>query len=76
MSSLSFLALAAAPSAVSAFVSQRPFAARASPAFSYLSSLGGDELGNTPQNSDGPNATPRDFFAMRAEDDRTVRGYK
>jgi hypothetical protein len=43
--------------------------------FSYLSSLGGEDLGNTPQqnneNDDAPK-NPKDFFARRADEDRTV----
>jgi hypothetical protein len=47
--------------------------------FSYLSSLGGEDLGNTPQqNNEGGDGeqlpkNPKDFFARRADEDRTVR---
>lgn len=40
---------------------------------SYFSSLGGEgELGKTPQNGEGNDAS-KDFFARRADEDRTVR---
>jgi len=52
------------------------------PSYSYLSSLGGGELGSTPQRNGetatrnmSPEVTKNQFFARGPEEERTVRAF-